>query len=219
MSPIPRNSDSPVSVQHLTLRHFRVCIEHLSLTWFVEGQVQPFWMDTVDNERLFCWHVLPLDVYLQNEDQLAMGTTTAEVVDGLKGTPGEKLLRSDPEARVVVNFHGVSYTISIVPATIRPLSCESTHTKVFSSSGPTVGFFHTQVLLDRKISNPLVECRPFGTGLAPVDLSFNLWHPTHSPPHLRLSWLRSLHTQQSSSYPHGNRPCYRRGIDPFLYRS
>lgn len=81
---------------------------------FVEGQVQPFYLETSDNERLFCWHVLPLDVYLQNEEQLAMGTTTGEIVDELKGTMGEKLLRADPEARVVVNFHGVSRCADIM---------------------------------------------------------------------------------------------------------
>ena len=52
--------------------------------------------------------MLPLDVYLQNEDHLVMSTTTGEVSDELKGTRSEKLLRADPEARVVVNFHGVS---------------------------------------------------------------------------------------------------------------
>jgi pimeloyl-ACP methyl ester carboxylesterase len=75
--------------------------------------VQPFYLETSDNERLFCWHVLPLDVYLQNEEQLATGTTTGEVVDELKGTVGEKLLRADPESRVVVNFHGVSRPLCI----------------------------------------------------------------------------------------------------------
>ncbi|KAF9698701.1 hypothetical protein EKO04_003085 [Ascochyta lentis] len=73
---------------------------------FAKGQVQPFWLDTTDGEKLFCWHVLPVDVYLQNEDQLVASTTTGEVADELKGTAGEKLLRNDVEARVVVNFHG-----------------------------------------------------------------------------------------------------------------
>ncbi|KAF1934251.1 uncharacterized protein M421DRAFT_116750 [Didymella exigua CBS 183.55] len=73
---------------------------------FAKGQVQPFYLETSDSEQLFCWHVLPLDVYLQNEEQLAMGTTTGEVADELKGTMGEKLLRTDPESRIVVNFHG-----------------------------------------------------------------------------------------------------------------
>ncbi len=70
--------------------------------------MQPFWLETADNEQLFCWHVLPLDVYLQNEDHLSSITTSGEIADDLKGTASEKLLRADPAARVVVNFHGVS---------------------------------------------------------------------------------------------------------------
>ena len=50
--------------------------------------------------------MLPLDAYLQNEEQLAMGSTSGEIADELKGTLTEKLLRNDPEARVVANFHG-----------------------------------------------------------------------------------------------------------------
>lgn len=73
-----------------------------------EGQVQPFWLDTTDGEKLFCWHVLPLDVYLANEVELAQAATSGEVVDGLEGTVGAKLLKRDVESRVVVNFHGVS---------------------------------------------------------------------------------------------------------------
>lgn len=64
--------------------------------------------------------MLPLDVYLQNEDHLVMSTTTGEVSDELKGTRSEKLLRADPEARVVVNFHGVSYLFSF--GTLLPFS-------------------------------------------------------------------------------------------------
>ncbi|KAH7402528.1 Alpha/Beta hydrolase protein [Pyrenochaeta sp. MPI-SDFR-AT-0127] len=73
---------------------------------FAKGQVQPFWLDTTDGEQLFCWHVLPLDVYLENEHELVTAATSGEVVEELKGTVGEKLLRRNPEAKVVVNFHG-----------------------------------------------------------------------------------------------------------------
>jgi hypothetical protein len=74
---------------------------------FSEGQVQPFWLNTTDNERLFCWHVLPLDVYLDNEAELVQKVTSGEVVDGLEGTVGKRLMKKEGE-RVVVNFHGVS---------------------------------------------------------------------------------------------------------------
>ena len=75
--------------------------------------MQPFWLDTADKERLFCWHVVPLDVYLENEHELVAAVTTGEVVDDLRGTVGEKLLRRDKESRVVVNFHGVSCGVFI----------------------------------------------------------------------------------------------------------
>jgi hypothetical protein len=47
-------------------------------------------------------------VYLENEIELVKAVNTGEVTDGLEGTVGAKLLRRDPESRVVVNFHGVS---------------------------------------------------------------------------------------------------------------
>lgn len=74
----------------------------------IEGQVQPFWLDTSDGEKLFCYHVLPLDVYLEHESELVQAVTTGEVVDELESTVGAKLLKKDAESRVVVNFHGVS---------------------------------------------------------------------------------------------------------------
>jgi hypothetical protein len=74
--------------------------------YFSEGQVTPFRLETTDGERLFCWHVLPLDVYLANENELVQKATG--VVDDLKGTVGYKLLKNDPKGKIVVNFHGVS---------------------------------------------------------------------------------------------------------------
>jgi hypothetical protein len=87
-----------------------------------EGQVQPFWLDTSDGEKLFCWHVLPLDVYLENEHELTLAATTGEVSDGLEGTVGAKLLKRDSESRVVVNFHGVSPSTAFVSLCLKALS-------------------------------------------------------------------------------------------------
>lgn len=78
------------------------------LTNISEGQVQPFWLDTSDGEKLFCYHVLPLDVYLEHESELVQAVTTGEVMEELESTVGAKLMKKDPESRVVVNFHGVS---------------------------------------------------------------------------------------------------------------
>lgn len=80
----------------------------------LEGQVQPFWLDTTDGEKLFCWHVLPLDVYLENEYELVNAAREGEVAEELKDTLGEKLIRRDSKSRVVVNFHGVSSFFTIL---------------------------------------------------------------------------------------------------------
>jgi hypothetical protein len=71
-----------------------------------EGQVTPFWLDTSDGEKLFCWHVLPLDVYLQHEQEIFQ-KTLGGVTDDFAATVGAKLLRKDGKSKVVVNFHGV----------------------------------------------------------------------------------------------------------------
>jgi hypothetical protein len=63
-------------------------------------------LDTTDGEKLFCWHVLPLDVYLANENELVQKATG--IVDDLKETVGYKLMKKDPKTKIVVNFHGVS---------------------------------------------------------------------------------------------------------------
>ncbi|KAI4652738.1 uncharacterized protein J4E78_007565 [Alternaria triticimaculans] len=91
---------------------------------FAKGQVQPFWLTTADQEKLFCWHVLPLDVYLENEHELFTAAVSGEVAEELKGTIGEKLLSSDPESRVVVNFHGNAGHIAqgYRPSTYRSVS-------------------------------------------------------------------------------------------------
>lgn len=75
----------------------------------VEGQVTPFWLDTSDGEKLFCWHVLPLDVYLEHEKEL-VSRVQDDVLESEDFTRslGARLLAGDEEARLVVNFHGVS---------------------------------------------------------------------------------------------------------------
>jgi hypothetical protein len=51
--------------------------------------------------------VLPLDVYLENENEIVQ-KAAGGVVEDLKETVGWRLAERDPESRVVVNFHGVS---------------------------------------------------------------------------------------------------------------
>jgi len=53
---------------------------------------------TSDNETLFAWHILPLSTYALHEPTLLSRLPTS--------TTFTELIRGDPEARIVVNFHG-----------------------------------------------------------------------------------------------------------------
>ena len=115
-SPTPKSLGSLVC---LTSSCYTRSVISVSANFNAEGQVQPFWLNTSDGERLFCWHVIPLDVYLENEHELSTAPTVGEIAEELKGTVGEKALRWDTESRVVVNFHGVgdafSLSLSYIP--------------------------------------------------------------------------------------------------------
>jgi abhydrolase domain-containing protein 12 len=63
---------------------------------FAAHQVTPFNVSTPDNEVLYAWHILPLATVAANRDALA-------AADLLDQTLPLQLLKSDPEARVVVN--------------------------------------------------------------------------------------------------------------------
>ncbi|KAI4753522.1 alpha/beta-hydrolase [Aureobasidium sp. EXF-3400] len=63
---------------------------------FAAHQVTPFNVSTPDNEVLYAWHILPLATVAANRDALA-------TTDPLDQTLPLQLLKSDPEARVVVN--------------------------------------------------------------------------------------------------------------------
>ncbi|KAF2192623.1 hypothetical protein K469DRAFT_315496 [Zopfia rhizophila CBS 207.26] len=71
---------------------------------FAKGQVTPFNLSTADGETLYCWHVLPLDVYLEYETEIVQKASGP--VEDMTTTVGYKLLKRDPESQVVVNFHG-----------------------------------------------------------------------------------------------------------------
>ncbi|KAF2743642.1 hypothetical protein M011DRAFT_471185 [Sporormia fimetaria CBS 119925] len=103
---------------------------------FAKGQVQPFHLNTSDGETLFCWHVLPLDVYLEHENELVQ--KAGGVVEDLKETVGWRLLRDDGESRVVVSFHGFGGHIASSPRPQTYLSLSSiprTHTLTCSYRG------------------------------------------------------------------------------------
>ncbi|RMZ26543.1 hypothetical protein D0859_09397 [Hortaea werneckii] len=76
---------------------------------FSKNQVTPFRLPTPDGETLYAWHILPLDVYTQNEKSIQdeVRRRDGPVDDFTKTKPFHLLTSNDPQpARVIINFHG-----------------------------------------------------------------------------------------------------------------
>lgn len=73
---------------------------------FLKGQVTPFFIKSSDGESLHTWHVLPLILYRQYQRELRLEPSgpAADITETLPF----KLLRDDPEARVVISLHGTA---------------------------------------------------------------------------------------------------------------
>ncbi|KAH7084576.1 Alpha/Beta hydrolase protein [Paraphoma chrysanthemicola] len=76
---------------------------------FLKNQVKPFTITTNDNEKLFAWLVAPLGVYAENAEAFIAEHPSP---DGIEEKLAFKLLRDDPEARLLLYFHGNSATIA-----------------------------------------------------------------------------------------------------------
>ncbi|KAA8649029.1 alpha/beta hydrolase [Aspergillus tanneri] len=72
---------------------------------FLKTQVQPFNLVTPDNETLYGWHLIPPHLCRDHEEELEANEPSGPAKDYTK-TPAFKLLANDPNARVVVSFHG-----------------------------------------------------------------------------------------------------------------
>jgi pimeloyl-ACP methyl ester carboxylesterase len=74
---------------------------------FIRRQIQPFTVTTPDNVTLFAWHILPTHLYRKHEkalkDQPDFGLKPFEIA---RKSVGLQLLLADPQASVVVAFHG-----------------------------------------------------------------------------------------------------------------
>ena len=80
---------------------------------FLRKQVQPFYIHTPDGEKLYGWHVLPLTLYAKHEAALlAQPDGPIDITDGKALPLSFKLLMEDPDACLVINFHGNAGTIA-----------------------------------------------------------------------------------------------------------
>ncbi|KAI9656274.1 MAG: hypothetical protein M1821_004937 [Bathelium mastoideum] len=71
---------------------------------FAKNQITPFTIGSTDGVTLFAWHVLPLGLYEQHET--AVQEQPSGVVEDITKTIGFQLLKSDPQSRLIINFHG-----------------------------------------------------------------------------------------------------------------
>ena len=82
---------------------------------FLQGQVQPFFLNTSDDERLYGWHVLPIELYAKHQEVLQKQPTwPSDYQDpsNVRASPSLNLLLKDPEATIIVNFHGNAGTVA-----------------------------------------------------------------------------------------------------------
>jgi abhydrolase domain-containing protein 12 len=112
-----------------SLQAYAVYLHKVTLTWskdlnipeqfgFLHNQVVPFYIETEGGVKLHTWQVLPLKVYDQNQKEVLSQDLSGPVED-ITSTVNFRLLRDDPEPRLVIYMHGTSGTIG---STIRPTS-------------------------------------------------------------------------------------------------
>ncbi|KAG8163506.1 hypothetical protein KVR01_006803 [Diaporthe batatas] len=71
---------------------------------FARNQVTPFTLQAPDGPALYCWHILPLSVYLRKEADLSRASPVP--LDKHASSEAFRLLRDDPDARLILSFHG-----------------------------------------------------------------------------------------------------------------
>jgi len=96
-----------------TLQDYVIYLHRVTLTWFqdvnvpeqwgfLRNQVTPFHLNTPDGETLHAWHVLPLEIYRQNQQELRNEDT---------GLCNDITSKGDPSAQLVLYFHGAAGTL------------------------------------------------------------------------------------------------------------
>ena len=113
----------PLFISLLTIPAFQkqaVYLNAFKMTWgqdltvpeefgFMRRQVTPFWLTTSDGEKLLAWHILPLQLYLKNEAELQH--ESPGIAEDITKTLGFRLLKQNPNTKLVVYFHGAAGTL------------------------------------------------------------------------------------------------------------
>ncbi|KAI8722590.1 AB hydrolase-1 domain-containing protein [Fusarium sp. LHS14.1] len=106
-----------------SLQAHLIYLHKVTLTWFKDvnvpqqfgfahHQVTPFYLSTPDGVNLHTWHVLPLAAYQANQQDLLAQGPEAGLVGDFEQTLNFRLLKENPDARLVLYFHGTSGTMA-----------------------------------------------------------------------------------------------------------
>ncbi|MCJ1391027.1 hypothetical protein MMC18_003888 [Xylographa bjoerkii] len=77
---------------------------------FLKNQVQTFNLTTPDGEVLYAWHIVPVSLYSKNQKALLL--EPLGLASDASNTRAIRLLREDPESRLVISFHGNAGTVA-----------------------------------------------------------------------------------------------------------
>lgn len=77
---------------------------------FLHNQVTPFSIKSASGGDLYAWHILPVELYRQHEEKLL--SQPSGFSPGTTSHLSFQLLRDDPEAILVIHFHGAGGTVA-----------------------------------------------------------------------------------------------------------
>ncbi|KAF4628474.1 hypothetical protein G7Y89_g9677 [Cudoniella acicularis] len=97
-----------------------VYLHRIQMTWFkdldvpeifgfLHNQVTPFSIKSSDGGLLYAWHILPVELYRKYEDDLI--AEPSGFVSDFESRVAFNLLRDDPNARLILHFHGAAGTV------------------------------------------------------------------------------------------------------------
>ena len=97
-----------------------VYLHKIQMTWFkdldvpenfgfLRGQTTPFSIRSSTGGTLYAWHILPVELYRQHE--LALIAEPSGFTSDIASRFAFKLLRDDPDARLIIHMHGAGGTV------------------------------------------------------------------------------------------------------------
>ncbi|PWY87373.1 abhydrolase domain-containing protein [Aspergillus heteromorphus CBS 117.55] len=103
-----------------TVQSHAVYLHAVQMTWFkdlnvpeafgfLRNQVTPFTIPSADGLPLYAWHILPVELYRQHESALV--AEPPGLVSDITARLAFRLLRDDPDARLVLHLHGAGGTV------------------------------------------------------------------------------------------------------------